>query len=131
MNVSEAATAAAMSCKITRMHGTVVQIAQVGVWGLVVWSETNALQPENVVIPFQEIIFRDIRIRGSLICSPKEAQDMLQVVAEHKISVNTNAFNGLGEMEKLIELAESGKMKGKGIVIIDQAQVDAERKTLV
>lgn len=131
VNVSEAATAAAMSCKITRMHGTVVQIAQVGVWGLVVWSETNALQPENVVIPFQEIIFRDIRIRGSLICSPKEAQDMLQVVAEHNISVNTNAFNGLGEMEKLIELAESGKMKGKGIVIIDQAQVDAERKTLV
>jgi propanol-preferring alcohol dehydrogenase len=56
---------------------------------------------------------------------------MLQVVAEHTISVNTNAFNGLGEMEKLIELAESGKMKGKGIVIIDQAQVDAERKILV
>jgi propanol-preferring alcohol dehydrogenase len=131
VNVSEAATAAAMSCKITRMHGTVVQIAQVGIWRLVVWSETNALQPENVVIPFQEIIFRDIRIRGSLICSAKEAQDMLQVVAEHTISVNTNAFNGLGEMEKLIELAESGKMKGKGIVIIDQAQVDAERKILV
>ena len=55
---------------------------------------------------------------------------MLQVVAEHNISVNTNAFNGLGEMERLIELAESGRMKGKGIVIIDQAQVEADRKTL-
>ncbi|KAL5426751.1 hypothetical protein PMIN04_001688 [Paraphaeosphaeria minitans] len=92
------------------MHGTVVQVAQ----------------PDNVTIPFQELIFRDIRLRGSLICSAQEANDRLQLVTKHDISVNANAFKGLGELEKLIELAASGKMKGKGIVIMDQSQIDAE-----
>ncbi|KAJ4301132.1 hypothetical protein N0V90_003222 [Kalmusia sp. IMI 367209] len=115
VNVSDAEKAAATSCAITRMHGTVIQVAQ----------------PKNVTIPFTELIFRDIRVRGSLICSAKEARDMLQLVAEHGISVNANVFKGLREMEKLIELAESGKMKGKGIIIMDQGQVDKEIKDAV
>jgi len=86
------------------------------------------MQPENVSIPFQELIFRDIRVRGSLICSPEEAKRMLDVVAEHKITVKTNAFHGLKEIKKLIELAEGGHMKGKGIIIVDQKQIDKERK---
>ncbi|KAF1971378.1 GroES-like protein [Bimuria novae-zelandiae CBS 107.79] len=112
VNLSDAKAAAATSCAVTRMHSTVVHVAQ----------------PENVTIPFTELIMRDIRVRGSLVSSAKEAQDMLQLVADHGISVHSNAFEGLGEMEQLIELAESGKMKGKGVVIIDQAQIDAEGK---
>lgn len=53
---------------------------------------------------------------------------MLELVAKHNISVNANAFKGLAEMDRLIELAENGKVKGKGIVIMDQAQIDAEGK---
>lgn len=83
----------------------------------------NIDQPENVSIPFPELIFRDIRIRGSVISTPKEARQMLDVVAEHGISVETNAFNGLGEIERLVELAEGGKMKGKGILIMDPEQL--------
>lgn len=167
VNVSDANTAAATSCAITRMHGTVIQVAQVctklllstyqrvalscvdvpksimrrlGTYPLLILRRTLAFlpksysddqQPNNVSIPFPELIFRDIRIRGSLICSAQEANDMLQLVAKHSISVNANAFEGLGQMEKLIDLAESGKMKGKGIVIIDQAQIDAQRKAVV
>jgi propanol-preferring alcohol dehydrogenase len=51
LNVSDAAQAMATACTITKMHGTVIQIAQ----------------PDNVVIPFRELVFRDIRVRGSLI----------------------------------------------------------------
>jgi propanol-preferring alcohol dehydrogenase len=94
------------------MHGTVIQIAQ----------------PDNVVIPFRELIFRDIRIRGSLIASPSEARDMLALVAGHGIGVHTNAFNGLDEIEKVVELAHSGRMKGKGIIIVDKEQVAMERE---
>ena len=79
-------------------------------------------------IPFAELIFRDIRIKSSLICSPDEARRMLDVVAEHGISVKTNAFEGLGQIPKLVELAHSGKMAGKGIVIIDPKQIEAEKK---
>lgn len=153
VNISDAKTAAATSCAITRMHGTVVQVAQVsllfyfrsfrcGGWNgvrtlpfecPVSYSriQSNGQQPDNVTIPFQELIFRDIRIRGSLICSAQEAKDMLQLVAKHNMSVNANAFKGLGEMKKLIELAESGKMKGKGIVIMDRSQIDAEGTGMV
>jgi alcohol dehydrogenase, propanol-preferring len=53
---------------------------------------------------------------------------MLDVVAEHGISVRTNPVNGLNEIPKLVELAHSGKMSGKGVVIIDQAQLDDDKK---
>ncbi|KAI9701392.1 MAG: hypothetical protein M1820_006483 [Bogoriella megaspora] len=112
VNVSDAEGAAGLSAAIARLHGLVLQIAQ----------------PNNVSIPFEEIVFRDIRIRGSLICSPKEAVEMLDAVAKYKISVHTNPFYGLDKIHDLVELAHSGKMKGKGIIIVDEEQVKAERK---
>ena len=48
---------------------------------------------------------------------------MLQMVADHNISVKTNPFFGLEEIPKLVELAESGKMAGKGVVIVDEQEI--------
>lgn len=112
LNLSDADSAAATACAVTRMHGKMVQIAQ----------------PKDVVIPFQEFVFRDVRVEGSLICSPDEARKMLEVVAEHDISVTTNPVFGLKEVPNLVEMAHSGKMKGKGIVIVDEEQVRREKK---
>jgi propanol-preferring alcohol dehydrogenase len=112
LNVSDAEQAMATACAITKMHGTVIQIAQ----------------PDNVVIPFRELVFRDIRVRGSLISTPNEAREMLDLVARFDITVNTNAFTGLGEIEKLVELTHSGKMKGKGVIIMDQEQIEKEKE---
>lgn len=53
---------------------------------------------------------------------------MLDVVAEHKISVEINPFNGLKKLPELVELAHSGKMSGKGIVIVDSKQVTEQQK---
>lgn len=53
---------------------------------------------------------------------------MLDVVADHGVSVKTNLFKGLGEIQELVELAHSGKMKGKGIIVIDQEQIRKERE---
>ncbi|KAK5166346.1 hypothetical protein LTR04_000740 [Oleoguttula sp. CCFEE 6159] len=106
VNVSDAKSAAATACAVTKLHGVMVQIAQ----------------PDEVSIPFVELIFRDIRVHGSMICSPAEARRMLAVVAEHHISVKTNAFDGLHEIPKLVELAHGGKMQGKGIVVVDEGQ---------
>jgi propanol-preferring alcohol dehydrogenase len=112
INVSDAESAAAMSCAITRMHGDLIQISQ----------------PDHVKIPFAELIFRDIRVRGSAICNPDEAREMLAFVAEHGINVETNVFHGLGEVEKVVELAEGGKMSGKGIVVVDKEQIAKEKE---
>jgi len=53
---------------------------------------------------------------------------MLRVVDKHGITVKTNPFNGLKEIEKVVELAESGKMKGKGVIIMDLEQIEEEKK---
>jgi alcohol dehydrogenase, propanol-preferring len=80
-------------------------------------------------VPFREVVFRDVRIHGSLVCSPEQAKRMLEVVAKHKISVSKNVFNGLAEIPKLIELAHSGKLAGKGMIVVDPQQIEEERKT--
>ena len=74
-------------------------------------------------VPYPELIFRDVRIKGSLICSRREAELMLETVAAHKITVKTNPFFGLREIPKLIELAHGGKMQGKAVVIIDEEEM--------
>ncbi|KAI0120688.1 chaperonin 10-like protein [Xylariales sp. AK1849] len=109
--LSDAADAAALACAVTKMHGTVVQIAQ----------------PDEVTIPFHEFIFRDIRIRGSVLCSPEESKSMLRAVAEHGITVKTNQFQGLEQTKELIELVRSGKLSGKAVVVVDPEQMEAEK----
>ncbi|KAL9597233.1 MAG: hypothetical protein Q9219_005276 [cf. Caloplaca sp. 3 TL-2023] len=100
--ISDAPDAAALGCAITRMHGTMVQIAQ--------------------------LIFRDIRVHGSLIAPRHEAQRMLEFVAENNITVKTNPFFGLKEIPHLVELAHSGKMAGKGVIIVDEDEIKREKE---
>ena len=61
VNVSDAMSAAATACAVTKRHGLMVQIAQ----------------PPSVNIPFHEFIFRNIKVHGSLISNPQEARRML------------------------------------------------------
>ena len=74
------------------------------------------------------MIFRDIRVQGSLLASRAQAQRMLEVVAEHGIKIRSNAFLGLGEIPKLIELAHCGKMAGKGLIMIGSEEQTKERE---
>lgn len=111
INVSEHETAAGFSCAITRMHGRMVQVAQ----------------PDEVKIPFAELIFRDIRVVGSLIAGAEQSQEMLNFCAEKKIKVETNVFHGLEEVPKMVELSHSGRMKGKAVVVVDEEEIQKEK----
>jgi alcohol dehydrogenase, propanol-preferring len=115
VNVSDHETAASLACAVTRMHGRMIQIAQ----------------PDQVSVPFQELIFRDIRIIGSLISGAQEAKDMLNLVAEHHIKVKTNIFHGLDKVPKVVELAHSGKMQGKPVVVVDEETIAEEKGVVV
>jgi propanol-preferring alcohol dehydrogenase len=53
---------------------------------------------------------------------------MLDLMSKHKIHVKTNAFCCIYSIPKLIEFAHSGKMAGKGVVIIDEELVAKEQK---
>ncbi|KXH63116.1 hypothetical protein CSAL01_13126 [Colletotrichum salicis] len=80
LNLSDADSAAGLACAVTKMHGTVVQIAQ----------------PDEVKIPSQElVVFRDVRVRGSLLCSREESVGLREHVAKNGITLKTNVFHGL------------------------------------
>lgn len=110
--ISDAQSAAGLACAVTKMHGIMVQIAQ----------------PDNVEIPFAELIFRDIKIHGSLISSPEESKAMLECIAKHGVTVKTNAFHGLDKIEKLVEMVHGGKIQGKAVIIVDEKQIEDEKK---
>ncbi|TKA76742.1 hypothetical protein B0A49_02712 [Cryomyces minteri] len=74
VNVSDAKLAAATACAITRILGTVVQVALL----------------TEVSIPSSKYVFRDFRVKGSFTCSQKEAEEMLDVVFKHDIKVELN-----------------------------------------
>jgi alcohol dehydrogenase, propanol-preferring len=76
-----------------------------------------------VTIPFRELIFRDIKVSGSLTASVPQTEEMLEFAAKHNIRVKTNPYHGLKEIPKMWDDAHSGKMQGKGVVIIDESQV--------
>ncbi|KAK5109743.1 hypothetical protein LTR62_006583 [Meristemomyces frigidus] len=112
INLSDAPTAAALACAVTRMHGTMVQIAQ----------------PDEISVPFPEIIFRDIRIKGSLICSNEESKGMMQAIAEHGVTAKTVPFQGLDKIFDLVDMVHSGKVSGKAVIIVDGKQIEEEKK---
>ena len=84
-------------------------------------------QPDMVYIPFPELIFRDIRIVGTMISGQEQAQDMLNLVAENKIQVETNVFHGLKEVLRMVDLSHFGKMKGKAICVVDEKAIEEEK----
>ncbi|KAK4546028.1 hypothetical protein LTR36_002165 [Oleoguttula mirabilis] len=110
--ISDAQSAAGLACALTKMHGLMVQIAQ----------------PDNVVIPFPELIFRDIRIHGSLVCSAEESRSMLRCIAEHGITVKTNVFYGLDKIHDLVDMVHGGKIQGKAVIVVDEEQIEHEKK---
>jgi propanol-preferring alcohol dehydrogenase len=58
-----------------------------------------------------------------------ECQKMLEVVSKNNIKVKTNAFDGINEIPKAVELAHSGKMQGKPVILIDKEAIENERKS--
>lgn len=112
VTLSDAEGAAALGAAVTRMHGTMVQIAQ----------------PKDVVIPFQEFVFRDIRVKGSVVSSPGEGRDMVRFIAEKGIKVATNVFDGLDKIEPLLEMVHSGKIQGKAVIVVDREQIEKEKE---
>jgi len=89
---------------------------------------TDVIQPDEICVTMPQLIFRDIRVEGSLLCTPKQAQEMLDLVTHHNVSVKTNSFYGLEKLPELIELVRSGKLKGKGIIIVDEDGMRKERQ---
>ena len=78
-------------------------------------------------MPFTEFIFRDIKFEGSLVCGKQQSDEMLATVAKHGISVTTHPLTGIDKVPELVELARAGKIKGKGIILIDEDAIAKQK----
>jgi alcohol dehydrogenase, propanol-preferring len=81
----------------------------------------------RVSVRFQELIFRDIHIKGTLIGGQEVSQQMLNDAERYNIKVETNVFHGLNEVPKMVDLAHSGKMSGKAVCVVNQAEFEKEK----
>ncbi|KAJ0382502.1 hypothetical protein COL922a_012444 [Colletotrichum nupharicola] len=112
VNLADAESAAGLACAVTKMHGTMHQLAQ----------------PAEVKIPFLELIVRDITVKGTLTCSRGETETMLEHIAEHGIKLENNIFHGLDNIFEALELVNSGKISGKVVIIVDEEQLKEDEK---
>ena len=110
--LSDHKDAPGIACAVTKMHGTMVQISL----------------PDIIEIPFPEIIFRDIRIVGSVASSSEETKSMLETIAKHDVTVNKVPFQGLDKIDELTKLVHSGKLSGKAIIIVDPESIEREKE---
>lgn len=110
--LSDAGSATELAAAITKMGGTVVQVAQ----------------PKTVAVPFQEVIFRDIKIVGSLLASRSQLQDLVKFVVEHTIEVETTMFDGLNSLPEVLKIAHEGNVSGKLVVVLDEEAVGNDKK---
>lgn len=113
LTISDAPDAAALACALTKMHGLMVQMGQ----------------PDVVNIPFADLALRDVRVQGSILCSPEESRGMLKFIAESGLAVKTSVYKGLDKIKELVEMVHAGRIRGKAVIIIDQDQIDREKKS--
>ncbi|KIW76371.1 hypothetical protein Z517_11117 [Fonsecaea pedrosoi CBS 271.37] len=102
INVSDHASSAALAASMTRSHGTVVQAAQ----------------PPEVTVRFEDIVLRDVTIKGTAHGGKAVADEMLATVARHGVVAETQIFNGLGEVPRMFELLHKGEVRGKAVCVV-------------
>ncbi|EJU02552.1 zinc binding dehydrogenase [Dacryopinax primogenitus] len=88
--------------ELTRKHGTVVVLGQ---------------PKEDIPVPYFQLIMRDLTIKGSVLSSPEDCQDMINMFAEHNLEVRTHVYK-MEEISKLIEDTHKPEMSGKMVVRI-------------
>ncbi len=77
-------------------------------------------------MPFQDIILRDITIKGTMHGGKGLSDEMLELVAKHGIKAETQIFQGLDQVPEMFELLEAGKIKGKAVCVVDKDSVGDE-----
>lgn len=88
---------------ITRKHGTLVLVGQ----------------PEKgITMSYANIIFRDIKLIGSLIADKAEGQELVALVEKQKIQVKTKAWKPEQVEEMRLEYLE-GKGDGKNVIVFE------------
>lgn len=87
---------------IVRRHGTYVLLSQ----------------PDVLHIPFHYIIFKNVKLVGSLQGNKADMEEAVELVAKEEIVVQTTPWK-LEDVNKAWEATESGTAVGKNVIVID------------
>ena len=88
---------------ITKKHGTMVVLGQ---------------PKEGVTLSYQTLIFRDIKVVGSLLADTKLAQELVQVVHDKGIQLKIKEWK-IQDAEKMKQEYLTGKGDGKNVIVFD------------
>lgn len=92
-----------LAAKLTRKHGTMVLLGQ----------------PEKGIhMSYQDIIFRDIKLIGSLIADTSDGQAFINLFHENKLHVAIKEWK-MEQAEEMRQEYLSGKTIGKHVIVID------------
>ncbi|EXJ61032.1 hypothetical protein A1O7_05185 [Cladophialophora yegresii CBS 114405] len=110
INLSGHSAALISACAVTRNHGTMVQVAG----------------PDVTSISIFDLVFRDIRVKGSMLAGRDTTTEMLAEYAEHDMKVQTHVVYGLDQVPGMVEIFKSGAVKGKAICVVDRGVFDQD-----
>ncbi|PCD23908.1 hypothetical protein AU210_015422 [Fusarium oxysporum f. sp. radicis-cucumerinum] len=98
---TDAPAAFDLAAKLTRKHGTMVLLGQ----------------PEKgITMSYQNVIFRDINLIGSLVADTDETEELLNLVVKHNIQVKIKEWKP-EDAEKMRQEYLAGRNSGKNVIV--------------
>ncbi|CVL07701.1 related to ADH2-alcohol dehydrogenase II [Fusarium mangiferae] len=98
---TDAPAAFELAAKLTRKHGTMVLLGQ----------------PEKgITLSYQNVIFRDIKLVGSLVADTDETEELLELVVKHDIQVKIKEWKP-EDAEKMRQEYLAGRNSGKNVIV--------------
>ena len=88
---------------ILKKHGTLVVVGQ---------------PSDPVPVTFHQLIFRDIKVIGSLLSDAKEAQEMVDIIADKKIEITVREYK-LDDVNQMVDDQHKPEMKGRSVVVME------------
>jgi D-arabinose 1-dehydrogenase-like Zn-dependent alcohol dehydrogenase len=98
---TDAPAAFDLAAQLTRKHGTMILLGQ----------------PEKgITLSYQNIIFRDIKLVGSLLADRPVLEELLEMVVKHNIQVKIKEWK-IEDAEEMRQEYLSGKNSGKNAIV--------------
>lgn len=92
-----------LAAKLTRKHGKMVLLGQ---------------PADGITLSFQDVIFKDISLVGSLLGTAKQGAELMKLVADNKIHLTIKRWKP-EDAEEMRQEYLSGKSKGKNVIMFE------------
>ncbi|KAF4876726.1 alcohol dehydrogenase [Colletotrichum siamense] len=100
---TDAPAAFKFAAAVTRKHGTLVLLGQ---------------PDAGITMTYKDVIFRDLKLVGSLVASREDTEELLGLVAEHGVEVKMKEWK-IEQAEEMRQEYLGGKGEGKNVVVFE------------